>query len=119
MDTIPIYDATAPIDCTASSDEIPERLEVMERMRLNLDRIERTAHGMLLHFPDRPDNLEDVQRFAVDEERCCAFWGFEISTHGDELVLRWDAPPALDDYVEKLIAYFQGDQPITDVSGLL
>jgi hypothetical protein len=74
---------------------------------------------MRLFFPYQRDIVDDVQRFTVDEKRCCAFWGFDTTTHGDELVLRWDAPPALDDYIEKLIAYFEGDQSITEVPGLL
>jgi hypothetical protein len=119
MGTTPIYDATAPIACTASRDEIPLRVELIHRMRLNLRRIERTDCGMRLHFPYRRDIVDDVQRFTIDEKRCCAFWGFETSTESDELVLRWDAPPALDDYVEKLIAFFDGDTSISEVSGLL
>jgi hypothetical protein len=119
MRSIPLYDATAPIACTADSDEIAERIEVIERMRAVLDRVERTEHGMLLHFPNRPEIDADVRRFAVDEKGCCRFWGFAVTVADDELTLRWDAPPALDEYVDRLLAYFEGDEPITAVSGLL
>jgi hypothetical protein len=119
MKSIPLYDATAPIACTASGEEITQRIEVVQRMHANLTRIERTEHGMLLHFPNRPDVDADLRRFAVDEKGCCQFWGFAVTADGDDLTLRWDAPPALDDYVEKLLAYFEGDEPITAVSGLL
>lgn len=69
MKLIPLYDETAPIACTLSEDEIPGRIELVERMRSNLERLERTEHGMLLHFPVRRDIEDDLQRFAVDEKR--------------------------------------------------
>ena len=119
MTTIPIYDASAPTTCTATSDEIPVRIAQIERMRADLDRIERTAHGMLLHFPNRPDIEAELRRFTVDEKECCRFWGFDIAMTSDELVLRWDAPPALDDHVTRLMTFFEGDEPLTAGSGLL
>jgi hypothetical protein len=117
--SIPIYDATAPISCTASSDEIPRRLELVERMRTTLTRIERTEHGMLLHFPNRPEIEADLRRFAVDEKRCCQFWGFEVRSEPAGLTLRWDAPPALDAVIDDLVSALEGDEPITAFSGLL
>ena len=119
MNPIPIYDATAPITCTADSDEIPERIELVERMRTYLDRIERTPHGLLLHFPARPEVDAVLRRFAIDEKRCCQFWGFAVDTHDDDLTLRWDGPPAVDEYMDRLLAYFEGDEPLTAISGLL
>ncbi len=116
---IPIYDDTAPITCTISSDEIPERIELVERMRDNLDRVERIDHGMLLHFPNRADIDTDLQRFAVDEKRCCQFWGFAITSDPDQLHLRWDAPPTLTEYMDRLLDFFQGDEPLTADAGLL
>ena len=119
MKTLPIYDATAAVSCTATSDEIHQRIEQVERMRSNLDRIERTEHGMLLHFPNRPDIEADLRRFAIAEKGCCQFWGFDITTNDDALILRWDAPPTLDDYVTQLVRFFQGDEPLTAQSGVL
>lgn len=119
MKSIPVYDATAPITCTIGSDEIPERIELVERMRHNLQRIERTKHGMLLHFPNRADIDGDLRRFAVDEKRCCQFWGFAVDTDGDALTLRWDGPPDVEDMIDQLLAHFGGDQPMTSIGGLL
>jgi hypothetical protein len=117
--SIPIYDATAPIACTIGSDEIPERIELVERMRHNLDHIDRTEHGMLLHFPNRSDIEDDLRRFAVDEKRCCQFWGFVVDADHDGLKLRWDGPPEAAAVIGRLVAYFEGDQPLTSISGLL
>jgi hypothetical protein len=119
MNTIPIYDATAPVTCTIGSDEFPERIELVERMRQNLERLERTPHGLLLHFADRPDLHGDLSRFAVDEKRCCQFWGFAVDNTDGDLTLRWDAPPAADDLIARIGAYFDGDEPLTSISALL
>jgi hypothetical protein len=115
----PIYDATAPVACTASREEIPVRIEQLERMRTHLDRLERTPHGLLLHFPNRPDIDAEVRRFTVEEKTCCRFWGFAIDTHDDRLTLRWDGPPGVEAFFEQLVAFFEGDEPLTAVSGLL
>src|SRR5258707_388299 len=56
-----------PIACTITASEIPERIEVLERMRANLSSLERTAQGLLLDFPIRPEIEADLRRFAVDE----------------------------------------------------
>lgn len=119
MKSIPLYDDTKPISCTIGNDEIPTRIELVERVRTHLQGIVRTEHGMLLRFPDRPDTAADLERFTIDEKRCCEFWGFAIHHDPDGLTLRWDAPPDAADLIEKLLAYFQGDEPITAVSGLL
>lgn len=118
MKLIPLYDETAPIACTISEDEIPGRIELVERMRSNLERLERTEHGMLLHFPVQPDIEADLQRFVVDEKRCCEFWGFEV-VRGEDLTLRWDAPPSAGELVDRLEEFFTGDEPALALAGLL
>ena len=116
---IPLYDETAPITCTAGASEIADRIALIERMHGLSSRVDRGEHGLLLHFPNEPGVEADVRRFTVDEKACCAFWGFAVDVAGNEVLLRWDAPPALDDYVDKLQAYFEGDEPLSAVSGLL
>lgn len=119
MTSIPLYDDSVPITCTAGGDEIERRLEQIERLHRALDAVERTEHGALLTFPNTPDLEADLRRFTVDEKGCCRFWGFDIAAEPDALVLRWDAPPELADYMDRLVAYFEGDEPITATSGLL
>ena len=119
MKPIPIYDATAAIACTIDSDQIRGRIGLVERMRANLQRLEHTDHGLVLHFRRRPDIDADVRRFAVDEKRCCQFWGFAVETIDDELTLRWDAPPGARDLLSAIAAQLEGDEPITTIGGLL
>lgn len=118
MKLIPLYDDSAPIACTIESHEIPARVELIERLRADLERLERTEHGLLLRFPMRDDLEADVRRFAVDEKRCCEFWGFEVG-RGAHLTLRWDAPPDAADLIDRLEAFFTGDEPALDLAGLL
>jgi hypothetical protein len=115
---IPIYDATAPIVCTLTAGKVQERLALLEWLRANLVRTDRTEHGMLLHFPAGDDVGAQLQHFARVEKQCCRFWGFEVERDAATTVLRWDAPPAADDLVERLLAYFRGDEG-ADLSGLL
>ena len=119
MRSIPLYDATAPIVCTADSSEVRVRIAQVERMRAALDHIDRTEHGLLLRFPNEPALEADVHRFAADEKRCCQFWGFDVRTTPDEITLRWDGPTEVADFLDRLHAYFLGDEAITAVSGLL
>ena len=118
MTTTPIHDATAPIVCTAGSDEIPTRIGQLERMRTALVHVERTEHGLLLELPNDTALEADVRRFTVDEKRCCQFWGFEIGTSPDQITLRWDGPPDTADFLDRLHSYFVGNEPITAISGL-
>jgi hypothetical protein len=116
---IPIHDATAPLVCTIGSDEIPDRIELIERLRHNLDRLERTEHGMLLHFVNRADIDADLRRLAIEEKRCCQFWGFAVEAADGGLTLRWEGPPDADALIERLLAYFRGDEPLASIDGLL
>ena len=119
MRTIPIYDDSQPVACSIDRSEIPGRIELVERMRAALRAVERTEHGMLLRFPSRPDVEDDIRRFAVDEKRCCAFWGFAVEATTDEVTLRWDAPPRAGEVVDQLLEYFAGERPLSEVTGLL
>lgn len=119
MKSRPIYDADAPITCTADNSEIARRIEQIERMHTNLAGVERTDHGVLLRFPNRPDLEADVRQFTVDEKGCCQFWGFDITITDEQISLRWDAPPTLAEYMDRLLAHFDSDEPITAASGLL
>ena len=117
--TFPIYDASEPVTCSIDATEVAGRVELLERLRGALRAVERTDHGMLLRFPLRPDVEQDVRRFAVDEKRCCAFFGFAVETTGDELTLRWDAPPRAGELVDQLLAYLAGERELPDIAGLL
>ena len=114
---IPIYDATAPIACTLTAGEVQERRLLLEWLRDHLQQVDRTEHGMLLHFPAGEAVAERLRLFAAVEKQCCQFWGFDVVTTSEGLALRWDAPPAVDDLVDRLLAWLRHESD--DLSGLL
>ena len=116
---IPIYDDSAPIACTIAGDEVPDRIAVLERMRAALTSLDRTATGLVLHFPDDGAVRADLEAFAVDEKRCCSFWGFEVLDEAGGVALRWDGPPAAGDLLQRLEAFLTGDEPLASLDGLL
>ena len=115
---IPV-DETAPIACTASSEEIPLHIEWVEQMRTAHRAIERTEEGIVLHFAPEATTEALLQRFAVAEKGCCEFWGFEIDHTPQELTFHWDGPPGIAEYMDRLHAWFGSDEPLTAQSGLL
>jgi hypothetical protein len=119
MNPTPIYDDTAEITCTAAQGEVSVRIEQLERMRSEVRRIERTPHGLLLHFDVRSETEADLHRFAIDEKGCCQFWGFAVETGDGDLTLRWDGPPAVEEFMDRLFSWFQSDAPLSAESGLL
>lgn len=116
---IPIYDETAPVACTIADTEIPERIALIERMRAAMTALDRTSTGLLLHFPDDHAVRADLATFAVDEKRCCAFWGFDIIDEPRGVALRWDGPPAAGDLLDRLENFFTTDSDISVLDGLL
>jgi len=115
---LPLYDVTAPIACTITSSEVSDRILLVERMREAMTALDRTEDGMLLHFPAGPTLEAQIRQFAVDEKRCCQFWGFEVIAAPDTLTLRWDAPPSAQPLIERLEEFFLGDEPVTSIVGL-
>ena len=116
---IPLYDETVPVACTITPGEVPERLELFERMRGAVRTVDRTRTGLLLHFPDVPAVRADLQTFVVDEKRCCQFWGFAIEDERDGVALRWDGPPGAGELLEQLGTFFTTDTPVDTLKGLL
>ena len=116
---LPLFDDSAPIACTLGEDEKADRIALLDRMRAAMTSLERTNTGMVLQFPRRADIEADVRRFAVDEKRCCQFWGFAVLDGDDDLALRWDAPPAAAHLVDALEGVLRSDDPIDRIGGLL
>lgn len=118
MTRIPV-DLTAPIACTATSDEIPGRIDQLDVLRDRLVAFDRTGTGLVLHFDASPATAAHLQQLVRDEKGCCRFWGFEIEARSGDLVLRWDGPPAVQTFLDELDAYFRSDQPLHSFPGLL
>lgn len=118
--TIPVHDAAAPLACTITDDEVPGRIDQIERLRAALTSVERTSDGLRLTWPADRERRADVERFTADEQRCCAFWRFVIDPEdADAVVLHWSGPPDAAPVLDALLTYFTGDGPLTLDLGLL
>lgn len=74
---------------------------------------------MILNFPEGEQIEQTVRRFAVDEKRCCAFWGFDVRPTSEGLALRWDAPPSARELVDRLEEFFTTDKPLAELERLI
>jgi hypothetical protein len=119
MRRLPFVDDDAPIACSLSPGEVPDRIAVLERLRDTAVAVERTPHGLLLRFPTDDDVEADVRRFAVEEQRCCTFWAFSVTAEPAGVTLRWDGPPASAGLLDHLHRFLLGDEPIGSLGGLL
>lgn len=115
---LPLYDVRAPVRCTIDGAEVEGRVALLELMRSEVQRVDRSPYGLVLHFP-AGDALEAALRqFAVEEQACCRFWGFAVLTEPG-LALRWDGPPSAAELLDALEAYLRGTAPLTSVAQLL
>lgn len=113
---LPLHDDTKPVVCTIEVTDLPDHAALLGRLRATATGIERTPHGVLLWFPPSPDVAAEVRRFATQEKRCCQFWGFEV-LDGDKLGLRWDGPSSTAEFMDRLVGYFEGREPIDALFG--
>lgn len=118
MTHIPIYDASAPVVCTASSDEIPQRIAQIESLRTRLSGVERIDDGLVLHFGSGDAVAAEVRRFTRDEKACCQFWGFDVHESPGGTTLRWEGPPSVRGFFDELVRFLAGDEPATTFPGL-
>lgn len=116
---LPLYDKEAAIACTITDEEKPSRVDSVLRMKASLGSLERTEHGMVLHFAPGDGIEQTVRQFAIDEKRCCEFWGFQVESSPENLSLRWDAPPDAMPMIDRLEEFFTSDKPVVELSGLI
>jgi hypothetical protein len=96
-----------------------ERLAFIETMRTALLTLQRTEHGMLMHFQADPKLEKQLRAFAIDEKSCCQFWGFELTAGSEKLMLRWDAPVSAQPLIDRLEAFFRDKERSVGLDGLL
>jgi hypothetical protein len=118
MELLPLYDASAPVTCTIAGAEVEGRVALLELMRTEVQRIDRSPHGLLLHFISSADLEAALCRFAAEEKTCCRFWGFAVLTE-PSLRLRWDGPPSASELLDAIEAYLRGAAPLSTIAQLL
>jgi hypothetical protein len=95
---------TPPIVCdmTDAPDTAAERLAEYERLFLGaLVGRERVGDGVRFRFQADPGIEDCVRDLAAREKACCAFFTFDIRTHGDEVWM--DASVVDDDLARQIL----------------
>ena len=84
---------SAPIVCTLSVDERPDRSNAWTELLAHAIERESTATGVRLRFAADPQLVSTVADLAVREAECCAFFSFTITVDARGVWLAVDAPP--------------------------
>jgi hypothetical protein len=96
--------ATTPVVCdiTDAPDTAAERLAEYEHLFTTaLTGRERTGGGIRFRFRADPGLEDRVRDLAAREKACCAFFTFDIRTHGDEVWM--DASVVDDDLARQIL----------------
>ena len=116
---LPLHDDSVPIVCTIGDDEKAERIAIIERLRAAATAVERTDTGLVVQLPRTDGVRADLDRFVIDEKRCCRFWGFAVVEGADDLALRWDGPSDAASLLDVIERVLRSDEPVTTIEGLL
>lgn len=109
--------ASTPIVCdmTTAPDTAQQRLdEYQELFARALVGREKTGQGIRFRFRAEPGVRAQVEDLAAREKACCAFFAFEVSLEGDEVV--WDCAVSDNDDARALLEEFY-QLPDTAVKG--
>jgi hypothetical protein len=114
---VDIPPASTPIVCdmTTAPDTAQQRLgEYQELFARALVGREKTGRGFRFRFRAEPGVRAQVEDLAAREKACCAFFAFEVSLEGDEVV--WDCAVSDNDDARALLEEFY-QLPDTAVQG--
>ena len=97
-------DTDAPIACSLSSDELPERLAELEA--IGRDALLSVDPDGTLRFRADAATRERLEAVIAAESRCCAFLNFDLRDQANELVLRIGAPEGAEPLAFDLVEAF-------------
>ncbi len=83
-------DTDAPIACSLSSDELPERLAELET--LGREALLSVSSNGALRFRADAATRERLEAVIAAESRCCSFLSFDLREQANELLLTIGAP---------------------------
>lgn len=98
-----------PFACTLTFEEVPARVEQIQRLIRGLRARERDRREVRLRFDAALAPV--VRAFVVDESRCCGFFDFALSEHADAVDLRVRAPAGAEQLLASLYAAFHPTRP--------
>jgi hypothetical protein len=103
-------DTHAPIACSLSSDELPERLAELEAIGRNA--LLSVSSDGALRFRADPAIRVRLEAVIAAESRCCSFLNFDLRERAGELVLKIGAPEGAEPLAFDLVdAFAAGVEP--------
>lgn len=97
-------DTDAPIACSLSSDELPERLAELEA--LGREALLSVSSNGALRFRADAATRERLEAVIAAESRCCSFLSFDLNERKGELVLTIGAPEGAEPLAFDLVNAF-------------
>jgi transposase len=97
-------DTDAPIACSLSTDELPERLAELEAIGRDA-LLSASPHGAL-RFRADPGIRARLEAVIAAESRCCSFLNFDLREQASELVLKIGAPEGAEPLAFDLVNAF-------------
>ncbi|GAA4050144.1 hypothetical protein [Nonomuraea soli] len=92
-------------DMTAAQDTVEERVQEYRRLfERHLAGRERTGQGIRFLLRAEDGVEEWVRDLAAREKACCAFFAFEVSAEGDQVV--WECAVSNDDNARAVLEEF-------------
>jgi hypothetical protein len=95
--------------CTLAPDALQERIKWIRRLTAN----KLTSHqldGTTLRFSYKPDAAADLERIVAEEQKCCAFLRFKLTSSTDFVQLVIEAPDGGDADARWLFDHFLPEQ---------
>jgi hypothetical protein len=100
---------SAPIACSLSAAELPERLAEMTAVgRSSLLTAETASRHAVLRFRAGADTSERLAAIVAAERECCAFLAMELRDEPGAIALTIDAPESAQPVLDDLVAAFRG-----------
>jgi MerR family copper efflux transcriptional regulator len=90
-----------PIACALTADELTDRVAQLRVLGERLEAVEAQGARATLRFGG---DRVPVDQFVESEQRCCAFFEFEVAAEGDGTRLEIGAPPGAEPFVRSIVA---------------
>src|SRR4051794_38166226 len=101
-------ESPAPIACSLTAAELPERLAEMSALgRSSLLTAETAGHQAVLRFRPGPDTGERLAAIVAAEAECCAFLTMELREEPDAIALTIEGSDGAQPVLDELVAAFR------------
>ena len=94
-----------PIACSLNAEELRDRIATLRALGDRLEAVEAAGASATFRFSGE---REPVDAFVEAEQRCCAFFEFDVRRDGELVRLEVGAPAGAEPFVRALVAAVVG-----------